>query len=86
MGTVSNAEDEADLVLLHQYMRPEEELLAYRRLAPWRGEHRWFRSPNVVERPSRRGVGAHLRRLLAAAMVRRSGITPWLTPAGAFWL
>jgi hypothetical protein len=48
MGTASNAEDEADLALLHQYMRPEEELLAYRRLAPWRGEHRWFRSPNVV--------------------------------------
>ena len=48
VGTASNAEDEADLALLHQYMRSEEELRAYRRHAPWRGEHRWFRSPNVI--------------------------------------
>lgn len=41
-------EDEEDLALLHQYMRSEEELRVYRKLMPWRGEHRWFRSPNII--------------------------------------
>ena len=40
--------DDDDLTALHQCMRPEEDLRAYRRHTPWNGEHRYFRSLNVV--------------------------------------
>lgn len=41
-------EDDEDLVLLRQCMRPEEDLLEYRRRVPWKGEYRFFRSRNVL--------------------------------------
>ena len=40
--------DEDDLIVLHQCMRPEEDLRQYRHHAPWKGEYRFFRSANVV--------------------------------------
>jgi hypothetical protein len=48
MSTAHTREEDDDPVVLRQYMRPEEDLRAYRRRAPWRGEYRFFRSANVV--------------------------------------
>jgi hypothetical protein len=43
--TATLEEDEA---FLRKLQRPEEELCAIRRLAPWKGEFRWFKSQNIV--------------------------------------
>jgi hypothetical protein len=43
-----NREDDEDQALLRLCMRPEEDLLEYRRRVPWKGEYRFFRSRNVV--------------------------------------
>jgi hypothetical protein len=40
--------NEDELVVLHQCMRPEEDLRQYRRHVPWKGEYRFFRSENVI--------------------------------------
>jgi hypothetical protein len=45
--TAPTPEDE-DLALSQRCARSEEELREYRRFVPWRGEYRFFRSPNVV--------------------------------------
>jgi hypothetical protein len=55
-------EDEEDLFVLRQCMRPEEDLREYRRRVPWNGEYRYFRSKNVAcmehfRRPAMRGSG-----------------------------
>jgi len=42
------SEDEEDLSVLRQCMRPEEDLREYRRRVPWKGEYRYFRSENVA--------------------------------------
>jgi hypothetical protein len=55
-------EDDEDLSVLRQCMRPEEDLREYRRRVPWNGEYRYFRSENVAcmehfRRPPVRGSG-----------------------------
>ena len=39
---------EDDEAFMRSVVVPEEDLAKYRPSWPWRGEFRWFRSPNIV--------------------------------------